>query len=328
METTAVAAPPARGRFHVDPALTAAAVGGSLALGGAILWRLLVYGLGMEVTDWRLLGCVGIDLVTLLLLWSERRRILSHPLREAGADEASWKVAAFDSDMRRRLEHPVSLVLVATFVVLVPWTVWLAAEPFSMIVAFYVAGVFVLLADLVARRHAESEGRMDTFEGSQAPPGWWALGALAVALPLVWLPVGLMAAAAGPAVLVILAIAALNGAGWWVAGTGWQRRWSVDRGLRGIPLEWHWRQRSALLGLFVRTAIWMALLLTLHLDDQISVSGSSCLGGLLWFFWWPVTYGLLFTGVTLREREVGPPPAVTEQALPNDDDREIGGGTR
>jgi hypothetical protein len=81
METTAVDAPRASGRFHVDPALTAATVGWVLAFGGAFVWRLLVYGLGREVTDWRLLGCVGINAITLVLLWGERRRVLAHAPR-------------------------------------------------------------------------------------------------------------------------------------------------------------------------------------------------------------------------------------------------------
>lgn len=313
METTAVAAPRSSGRFHVDPVVTAAAAAWSLAFGGAFLWRLLVYGLGLEVTDWRALGFVGINLVTLMLLWSERRRILAHPPREPGADEASWHRAATDFAMRRRLEHPVSFAFAAVFVVLAPWTVWLAGHFLTML---FVGMVFLLLANLVARRRAVAEGSTDTFEGSQAPPGWWALGALAVALPLVWLPVVLMSAAAGPAPLGILAIPILHGAAWWGVGTGWRRRWSVDRRLRAIPLEWHWRQRSGDLGLIAVIVLWLSFLMVwpVSAPEIHDVIGPGCFGDFLWFLWWPVTFGLLGNGVSLRRREVGPPPFETSAA--------------
>jgi hypothetical protein len=313
MEKTAVAVARSRSRFHVDPLVTAAAAGLSLAFAGAFLWRLLVYGLGIEVKDWRAIGCVGINLVTLVLLWSERRRILAHPPREPGADEASWRTAATDVAMRRRLEHPPSFALAAVFVVIVPWTVWLADY---FVEILFVVSVFVLLATLVERRRAVTEGSTDTFEGSQAPPGWWALGALAVGLPLVWLPVVLMSAAAGPAPLGMLAIPILHGAAWWGVGTGWRRRWRVDRCLRAIPLEWHWRQRSGDLGLIAVIVLWLSFLMVwpFSAPEIHDVIGPGCLGDLLWFLWWPVTFGLLGNGVSLRRREVRPPPFETSAA--------------
>lgn len=306
---TAVVAPRASGRFHVEPAVTAAVVGWLLAFGGAVLWRLLVDGPGIEVTDWRVLGCVGINLVTLVLLWSERRRVLAHPPREPGAEEASWTAAAADLAMRRRLQDPRSLALVALFVVLVPWTLWLWFRFAWMIVALFGCFNLLLVADSVAEKRAEDEGSIDMIAGAQVPRGWWVLGALAVGLPLVWLPVVLMTSAAGATALRLLAIPILNGLAWWSAGAGWQRRWRVDRRLGGIPVDWHWRQRFHLLRSFPIAALALAYLLANPYSapeiEKLIGSGSS--GDLLWMLWWPVILGLLGIGVFVHTGRVRPP---------------------
>jgi len=102
-----------------------------------------------------------------------------------------------------------------------------------MIVASFGSLLPLLVADTLAHKRAMREGSMDTIEGEQVPPGWWVLGALAVGLPLVWLPMTLMAG--GATALRILSIPILNGIAWWWASARWQGRWRVDRRLRAIP---------------------------------------------------------------------------------------------
>jgi hypothetical protein len=307
METTAVDAPRASGRFHVDPALTAATVGWVLAFGGAFVWRLLVYGLGREVTDWRLLGCVGINAITLVLLWGERRRVLAHAPREAGADEASWGKAAADLAMRQRLAHPGSLAFVAIFVVLFPWTLWVWDRYPWMIVASFGSLLPLLVADTLAHKRAVREGSMDALEGAQVPPGWWVLGTLAIGLPLVWLPMALMAG--GVTSLRILSIPILNGIAWWWASARWQGRWRVDRRLRAIPVDWHRRARFAELRFIPYAALWLTYLLAMpfEIPESNELMGSGCIGQLLWLLWWHVILGLLGTGVFFHTRQVRPP---------------------
>lgn len=305
METTAVDAPRASGRFHVEPALTAAAAGWLLVLSGDFVWRLLVYGVGREVADWRLLGCVGINAITLVLLWSERRRVLAHAPREAGADEASWSKAAADLAMRKRLAHPGSLFFLAIFVVLIPWTLWMWDSPWMIVVLFgYLLPL--LVANTLAHKRAVREGWMDTIEGAQVPPGWRVLGALAVGLPLVWLPMALMAG--GVTALRILSIPVLNGIAWWWASARWQGRWRVDRRLRAIPVDWHRRARFARLRFIPYTALWLAYLLAMPFGSPgiDELLGRGCSGQLLWLLWWLVILGLLGTGLSFQARQVRP----------------------
>lgn len=307
METTAVDAPRASGRFHADPALTAATIGWLLAFGGAFLWLLLVDGLGMEMTDWRLLGCVGINASTLVLLWSERRRVLAHAPHEAGADEASWGPAAADLAMRRRLAHPGSLALLAAFVVLVPWTWWLWFRFVWMVVALYGSFGLLLVADTLAHKRAVREGSMDTIEGAQVPPGWWVLGALAVGLPLVWLPVALMAGGAAP--LRILPIPILNGIAWWWASARWHGPWRVDQRLRAISVDWHRRERFADLLSIPTTALTLTYLLAYPFGhpEIAELIGHGSSSNLRWMLSWFVILGLLGTGVYLQTGQVRPP---------------------
>jgi hypothetical protein len=320
MQAEAVVPPARPAGFHIDPAWTAPAFAALLTVPGAFALHLLeeLRGFGAE---WRVPGAAMVAVLAVALLLIERRRYLSHPAVEPGATEASWAAAQGDLEARDRLQNRLSVALLALGAAHVPFSFlwWFRSSSgfwfFDAVLGF---AAFLLAAHLIARRRSECEGRVQLAAGSAPPAGWWALGALAVGLPLVWLPVVLMAAAEDPRPLLLLAIPALSGATWWLLAFLWRRPLRVDLGLRDVPIDW--RRRSRDQGLIVLLWIPFVVLWRLALGDQPAINeliGFGCSAFFVWELWWLMTLAILYTGLRLLLRPIqavwspaaGPSPA-------------------
>ena len=299
MESPALAATRPKARFHVDPLTTVAIVAFVLSFAVVVLWNMLFYSYGLEVSAWRVPGFAVVSLLALALLWNERRRFLSHPRLEPGAHESSWSAAADDLLSRRRLENPPSLTLIALFVALIPWLFWWWQEAGWAFGAVVGSVGLVIVADHLARRRAARQGLTRTVEGSDPPPGWRVFGAMAVGLPLVWLPLALMAAAAGEAKpLLLLAIPLLHAAAWWGASHAWRRPLRIDLELPDVPIDWRRRQRDQLISLLPFVVLWgdWYLFTTAALSTFDEVLGRGCASFLSYILGWMVMLGFLATG--------------------------------
>lgn len=306
MQTEAVVPPARPARFHVDPAV-APMFAALLTVPGAFALLLLENFRGFG-DEWRVPGTALVAVLSVALLLIQRRRFLSHPAVEPGAVEASWAAAQGDLEARDRLRHPISVVLLALCTALVPFSFlwWFRASEGRWFYDLTVGwAAFFVAAHLVARRRAEAEGKMHLAAGSAVPAGWWALGALAVGLPLVWLPVVLMAAVEDPRSLLLLAIPAVFGATWWLLAFLWRRPLRVDLRLRDVPVDW--RRRSRDRGLTVLLWIPFFVQWRLAFVDQPAIDeliGLGCSASFVWELWWWVTAALLGTGALFFLRPI------------------------
>lgn len=307
MQAPAAAAPP-EARSHSVVDLLTVVWYGAFALSFALCVIEVAFGLA-EV--WRLLGFAALSVIAVAALARARRRYLVQPVVEPGEDERSWSAAAGDLSYRERLRAPAAFALVAVGVAAVPWAVfWKGLSSVLVVLVGFV--VVVEMADGLAWWQARRDGLTESVAGSRAPVGWWALAALAVGLQLVWTPVVVMASAADPYVLRVLAVPLVNAAVWGWVGAAWSRPWRIDRRLREIPLDWHWRRRKRRLTSLAVLPSWLGLLVVYQPAIQ-ELRGSG--GGvfLTSFYWWFVLLGLVWTGTSVLAREV--PPATAQEPL-------------
>lgn len=124
------------------------------------------------------------------------------------------------------------------------------------------------------------------------------LGAVAVGLPLAWLPLVLMAAAAaGPQALLLLAVPALHAAHWCWSSYAWRRPLRIDLRLREIPIDWQRRRRDAR----IARLPWVTFVVEhlLVVSEGLSVLGEVIGSGWAFFLapiWSVVVIGLVGTG--------------------------------
>lgn len=306
MQAEAVVPPAVKARVHADPALTAPTFAFVLTGAGGVGLGLLEAFRGVG-TEWGPPGAALVAVLSLVFLLIGRRRYLAHPPVEPGATEESWSAAQEDLRARDRLRHPLAVALLVLFTALLPFTFswWFRASGgFWFLDCVLGLAAALIAANWVARPSAT--GRSVRLAAGSAPPrGWWALGALAVGLHLVWAPVVLLAAAADPGSLLLLTIPAVFGATWWLFAFLLRRPLRVDLRLRDVPTDW--RRRSRDRGLI--QLLWIPFLVQWRLAfvDQPAIDeliGLGCSASFVWELWWWVTAALLGTGALFLLRPI------------------------
>jgi hypothetical protein len=244
---------------------------------------------------WRTAAVAMLSAVLLALLWNERRRFLAQLPLEPGLDEASWRAAEEDLAARDHLQDRPAVAIVALCIAVLPSAaLWWWDRENVPLGALLTMLLVLAAASLVPSRRAEREGTVRLVEGSRRPAGWAALGAVAVGLPLAWLPLVLMAAAvAGPRALLLLAVPALHAAHWCWSSYAWRRPLRIDLRLREIPIDWQRRQRDARIARLPWLTFIMEYLLVMG-------AGLSVLGELIgpgWAFFLPPIWAAVMIGL-------------------------------
>lgn len=309
MQAESVSAAPKRHGRRGDPVFNVAILAVLVVWIGQMVVRSLpaAYAFGDR---WWIAAVALVSAGSLALLWNERRLFLAQPPVEPGVDEASWCAAEEDLAARDRLRDPRAVAIVALGVAVAPFAALLVAlwwenpenAPLSPTNMIFLAAASLIVwlgaASLVASRRAEREGAVGFVEGSRPPAGWAALGAVAVGLPLAWLPLVLMAAAAArPKALLLLAVPALHAALWGWSSYAWRRPLRIDLRLREFPVDWKRRQRDARIArlpwlMFVWEYALVAIVGPSVLGEQIG----SGWGFFLLPYWSAVMIGLVGTG--------------------------------
>lgn len=303
MQAESVPAAPKRPGRRADPMETVpvAAVLATWLGGMGVNFLQAAYAFG---DGWRIAAVAMGSAGLLALLWNERRLFLAQPPVEPGADEASWRAAEKDLTARDRLRDRRAVALVALGVAVLPFAaLWwwdLGSVSLSaLLTIMLVIGLVSIATSLLACQRAKREGTIRLVEGSRPPAGWAALGAVAVGLPLAWLPLVLMAAAAaGPKPLLLLGIPALHAFDWCWSSYLWRRPLRIDLRLPAIPIDWQRRQRDARIAKLPWKTFVVEYLLVVGVGPGMlgELIGSGCGAFFLLSIWSPVMIGLFGTG--------------------------------